>query len=127
MNETEPLSGNESDFSGIWYPTFTYKLSNLFANAEKYVMSFNLSSTTLTVDISETPYYVKNVQSPIARRPEIIFRTILFIIVCLELCGLIFVLCKLLFIPFYHKLYASCSGHRANKVRVEHELETTNH
>ncbi len=96
-------------------------------NAENYAMSFNLSSTTLTVDISETPYFIKNVQSPIAKQTEVIFRTILFIIVCLELCGLLFVLCKLLVIPFYHKLYARYFSHRVNKIQTEHELESTNH
>jgi hypothetical protein len=99
VNETEPLSGSDSDFTGIWYPTFTYKLSKLFINADNYIMPFNLPSTTLTIDISEIPYYIKNVQSSIAKQPEVIFRTLLFSIVCLEICALIFVISKLR-IPF---------------------------
>ncbi|CAF5141647.1 unnamed protein product, partial [Rotaria sp. Silwood1] len=66
VNETEPLSGSNSEFEGIWYPTFTYSLNEMFITADTYAMSANLTSTTLTIDISETSYYIKNVQSPIA-------------------------------------------------------------
>ncbi len=124
MNETEPLYGSESDFGGIWYPTFTYSLNQMFLDANSYIMFANLTSMTLTIVISETSYYIKNVQSPIAKQPEIIFRTVLFSIVCLEICGLIFVICKLLLIPFYRKIYALYFTRPVNHVHPEHELES---
>ncbi len=127
MNETEPLSGSDSDFAGIWYPTFTYSLSQMFIDANSYVMYANLTSTTLTIGISETSYYVKNDQSPIAKQPEVIFHTLLFIIVCLELCALIFVVCKLLLIPIFYKIYALYSRRPMNIVYPEHELTSSGH
>jgi hypothetical protein len=124
VNETEPLSGSDSDFAGIWYPTFTYSVSQMFIDATSYIMSANLTSTTLTIAISETSYYVQNVQSPIAKQPEVIFHTLLFTIVCLELCGLLFVICKLVVIPLFYKVYALYTGHPRNKVYTEHELKS---
>jgi hypothetical protein len=70
-------------------------------------MSTDLTSTTLTISISETSYYIKNVQSPIAKQAEVIFRTLLFTILCLELAGLAFLIVKLLIIPLYKKI-AEC-------------------
>jgi len=124
VNETEPLFGSDSDFGGIWYPTFTYSLTQMFIDANSYITSADLTSMTFTIDISETSYYVKNVQSPIAKEPEIIFHTILFTIVCLEICGLIFVICKLLLIPLIYKIYEFFSGRPTNKVHPEHELKS---
>jgi hypothetical protein len=126
VNETEPLYDSDSDFGGIWYPTFSYNLNQMFIDADSYIMFANLTSTTLIIAITETSYYIKNVQSPIAKQPEIIFRTILFSIVCLEICALIFVICKLLIIPLYHKIYAFYSSHSQNHVQPEHELESAN-
>ena len=85
----------------------------MFVTQETYVMSANLSSTTITFDFVETSYYIKNVQSPIAKQPEIIFRTLLFAFLCLEICAMTFLLSKLIFIPlsknilqFYHRRFA---------------------
>ena len=58
-----------------------------------------LASTTITIIISETSYYIQNHQSPIAKQSEIIFHNLLFTIVCLEIFGLIFLLFKLAFLP----------------------------
>jgi hypothetical protein len=96
----------------------------MFIDATSYIMSANLTSTTLTIAISETSYYVQNVQSPIAKQPEVIFHTLLFTIVCLELCGLLFVICKLLVIPLFYKVYALYTGRPSNKVYAEHELKS---
>jgi hypothetical protein len=82
---------------------------------------------TFTIDISETSYYVKNVQSPIAKQPEIIFHTILFTIVCLELCGLLFVICKLLLIPIFHKIYTRYFDHPTNNGHSEQKLPPNDH
>jgi len=79
----------------------------MFVTASSYVTSVNLTSTTLTLYISETSYYIKNVQSPIAKQAEVIFRLLLFTILCLELAGLAFLIVKLLIIPLYKKIARS--------------------
>jgi len=88
----------------------------MFVTASGYVTSSNLTSTTLTIVISETPYYIKNLQSPIARLPEIIFRLLLFIILCLEISGLIFLIFKLLLIPLFYKIARAYCRNKNNAV-----------
>ncbi len=98
INETEPLSNEEVEFSGIWYPTFVVDQYQMFITPENYTAS-NLTSTTLTVVVSETPYYIKNRQFPIAKQTEIIFHDLLLTIVVLEIFGLIFLIFKLALLP----------------------------
>jgi hypothetical protein len=108
VNETEPLSGDQSNFGGIWYPTFGYDINEMFISADNYVTMANLTSTKVTIVLSETSYYIKNLQSPIAKESEVIFRTLLFSFLCLELCAIFFLICKLLIIPFIEKCIVPC-------------------
>ena len=78
-------------------------------SASQYITSGNLTSTTLTLVVSETPYYIKNVQSPIAKKPEVVFRTLLFSFLCLETCAIAFVICKLIIIPLLIKIHSTCA------------------
>ena len=88
----------------------------MFLTPAIYIRTSNLTSTTLTIDISETSYYIKNVQSPIAKEPEIIFRTLLFSIMCLEISALIFLIFKLLLIPLYKKIVRLVYRNSSNEV-----------
>ena len=88
----------------------------MFVGADRYVTFSNLSSTTITLSISETSYYIKNVQSPIAKRPEVVFRTLLFSFLCLELCAMSFLIVKLIVLPFLHKLHDLYSRRGKNTV-----------
>ncbi|CAF3669480.1 unnamed protein product [Rotaria sordida] len=103
INETLSIKGSESNFDGIYIPTFTVDYNSLFFTADQFIRS-TLTFTRLIVIISETPYYVQNLQQPIAKPPEIIFQNLLFITVCLELFGLMFLSYKLFFKPLYHFL-----------------------
>ncbi|CAF1076223.1 unnamed protein product [Adineta ricciae] len=58
-----------------------------------------ISETSVSLVLSETPYYVVNRQSPIAKLNEIIFHNIVFLIVCLEMFGLLFLVMKLFILP----------------------------
>ncbi|CAF3469666.1 unnamed protein product [Rotaria socialis] len=127
INETGPLSGSDSFFEGIWYPTFTYSLSQMFISADTYTMTANLTSTTITINIAETSYYIKNYQTPIAKQAEIIFRTLLFSFLCLELCATTFVICKLLLIPIYKKISARLCPKFMNIVVPIHEMKSAHH
>lgn len=104
INETVPMMGEESEYSGIYIPTFTIDTSSLFLTADEY-NQLNFTSTVVTIDIQETPYYVKNLQEPIAKSSEIIFHNLLFTIVCLEIFGLGFLLYKLAVKPFFALLF----------------------
>ncbi|UJR17028.1 hypothetical protein I4U23_003926 [Adineta vaga] len=122
INETEPLSGDTSEFEALWYPTFTYSLHEMFITNEYYVKTANRSTTTLTIDISETSYYIKNAQSPIAKQAEIIFRTLLFAFLCLEICAMTFLICKLLIAPLWNRITAPCGDKSSNRVETAHEM-----
>ena len=98
INETLPLVGEESNFSGIYIPTFTMDTSSLFVTESQYIRS-NSTIIACTITIHETPYFVKNLQEPIAKRSEIIFHDLLFTMVCLEIFGLGFLLYKLIIKP----------------------------
>jgi hypothetical protein len=100
INETKPMVGEESDYGGIYVPTFTVDMNSLFLSNGQYITTES-TLTILTIAITETPYYVKNLQEPIARQPEIIFRNLLFTVVCLEIVGLVFLSYVLLFKPLY--------------------------
>jgi hypothetical protein len=104
INETFPMIGEESDFSGIYIPTFTSDSNSLFLSKDQYVFS-NLTLTTLIINIIETPYYVQNIQQPIAKSSEIIFHNLLFTIVCLEIFGLVFLFYKLIIKPLCYLLF----------------------
>jgi len=110
INETHALVGEELDYDGIYAPTFAVDANSLFVSNDQYVRS-DLTMTTLTVVISETPYYVKNVQQPIARQPEIVFRNLLFTVVCLEIFGLVFLIYILILKPIYRLI---CRRYHSN-------------
>ena len=102
VNETLAIDGSDSLFGGLYVPTFTVDYNSLFSTGDQFVRS-TITLTTLALTITETPYYVKNLQQPIAKPSEIIFQSLLFMTVCLELFGLIFLSYKLLFKPFYYR------------------------
>ncbi|CAF5097160.1 unnamed protein product, partial [Rotaria magnacalcarata] len=97
-----------SIFGGIFIPTSTTDYNSLFFTEDQFVRS-TLTLTTLNIVTSETPYYVKNLQEPIAKSSEIVFQNLLFTTVCLELFGLIFLLFKLLLKPMHYYIQSKSS------------------
>ena len=93
----------------------------MFINSDDYVRASNQTQATLTIEISETSYYIKNVQSPIAKKPEVIFRTLLFTFLCLEVFAMTFLLIKLLLLPVYRKLKVHCKRLCKNRRKRNHE------
>ncbi|CAF3591321.1 unnamed protein product [Rotaria sp. Silwood1] len=130
INETLPMEGEEGNFTGIYILTFGTNTDSLFVSQDQYIRSTS-TETILTIVISETPFYVKNVQQPIAKQAEIIFRTILFTIVCLELFGLVFILYKLILEPIFHLIHRVCihrrEKYKANGHEENGDLKYTNH
>ncbi|CAF1565342.1 unnamed protein product [Adineta ricciae] len=130
INETRAMEGDESDYSGIYIPTFTVNINSLFATNKQYVLSSS-TITTLTIVVSETPYYVKNIQQPIARKSEVIFRNLLFTVVCLEIFRLVFLLYKLLFKPIYEaimrKYHHKTERELPYQVPTNGDLKAANH
>ena len=95
----------------------------MFLDAARYSTTANLSSTTLTLVISETAFYIKNVQSPIAKKPEVIFRTLLFSFLCLEICAMAFLIHKLIVLPVFHELHGLFSRRGTSAVEPAQTTE----
>jgi hypothetical protein len=118
VNETEAMvSVDGSEFEGIWYPTFVVDKNQMFLSQQTYLTTADLLQTTLVIVISETPFYIKNHQAPITKKPEVIFHNLLFTIVCLEIFGLVFLLFKLLLIPVFEFIQARKNGHRNGSIQ----------
>ena len=109
INSTSPLvSGGDEILSGIWTGSFTINYNESFISDTDYLTSsLDDTETNLTIAIGETPYYILNEQSPIARLPEIIYHDFLFITMIIGLFVLIFVIIEVMILPcfalFIHK------------------------
>ncbi len=115
INQTEPLSNGEVEFSGIWYPTFVVDNYQMFISPQTYITLANLTATTVTIVISETSYYIQNREFPIAKQTEIIFHDLLLTIVVLEIFGLVFLIFKLALIPLV-KTITKCFSKKEDNV-----------
>ena len=119
VNQTDPLSTDGSPtFSAIWSSSLNAITHDLFTNESRYTF-FYRTQTDINVTVSESIFYVSNVQQPIARQTEIIFRCLLFTIVVLEVFGLLFLLVKLLLAPMFRRVAACLRHYGARKNRVE--------
>jgi hypothetical protein len=100
INDTTPLDTEGDDIlSGLWIGLFTINYYESFFADSDYLYAPAAASTNLTLTISETPYYILNLEEPIAKLPEIIFHNFLFTTMIIELFGLGFLIFKLGIIP----------------------------
>ncbi|CAF1129062.1 unnamed protein product, partial [Didymodactylos carnosus] len=81
INKTVGLSAvDEDQFSGLWIPTFNIQTTitdELYYSQQGDYLRYLPAQTSLIVQLSETQFYIKNIQEPIARQAEIIFHNIL--------------------------------------------------
>ena len=118
LNQTAPLNTDElPTFSAIWSSSFNALTDELFTNETRYTF-FYRTQTNISITVSQSIFYVSNVQQPIARPAEVFFRCLLFTIVVLEVFGLLFLLVKLLLAPMFRGIITCVHQHRARKNRV---------
>ena len=98
INETAPLTTTDSTlFSAIWSPlSVPRSLSDqlVFAKQGNY-LRYLFTQHLLILELSETAFLIENYQEPIARQAEVIFHAILFMMGCLEVFALIFLIFRL--------------------------------
>jgi hypothetical protein len=105
INRTYSLEDKgESKFGGIWLPVITGSLDEMFVDENEYKYGKS-SSIVLSIMISETSYYTLNTQWPIASHDEVVFTNLLFTIVCLDIFGLGFLVCKLIIVPLIKRVF----------------------
>lgn len=97
------IQGGSAKSSGIWQPIFIgseltdQKLYNRQGEYHRYLNT----QTALTVSLSENHFFLENNQMPVARKAEVIFHTVLFVSLSLEMFGLTFLIFKLVFVPLF--------------------------
>jgi hypothetical protein len=105
INRTYSLEDKgESKFGGIWLPVITGSLDEMFVDENEYRYGTS-SSIVLSIMISETSYYTLNTQWPITSHDEVVFTNLLFTIVCLDIFGLGFLVCKLIIVPLIKRAF----------------------
>ena len=86
INRTAAVSvntGSRDLFSGIWLPTWTTDKSSLWDShiykneQNEYRRSLNWQ-LALILEMKQSKFYMNNIQEPIARSYEIVFKTVLF-------------------------------------------------
>ncbi|CAF1084046.1 unnamed protein product [Adineta steineri] len=121
---------DEVTYTGLWLPTLAMNTltDDLLFSEKGEFYRYVRSHMTLVMDITESEFYVKNTQEPIARTYEITFNTILFFMLCLDLVGLLFIGFKLAILPlilliqkrFFHK-----QKNKSSISKDHHIYETT--
>ena len=120
INSTSPLvSGGDDILSGIWTGSFTINYDESFVSDTDYLrLSPNGTGTRLKIVISETPYYILNEQSPIARLPEIIYHDFLFITMIIGMFVLMFIITEVMILPCFASLIRKCQRKSSEKYRT---------
>jgi len=112
-------------FSGLWIPTFGGETSS----DEIYYTQFGdylryISARTIVQFVfDERAFYIKNIQSPIMRRPQMVFHALLFTSLCIELFALIFLFVNLLIVPMIRQIRSRC---RQYQQRKDNHRQSTN-
>jgi hypothetical protein len=120
INSTSPLvNGGDEILSGIWIGSFSVNYYESFVTDTDYLNTPPETSTTLTLVISETPYYILNEQSPIARLPEIIYHDFLFTTMIIGMFVLIFVIIDVMILPCSTFLIRKCRRNSGEKYRED--------
>jgi hypothetical protein len=117
INRTYPLATEgESQFNGVWFPTLSGNLDQMFVDENEYRYATS-SSTIFSIVISQTSYYVLNTQWPITDEEELIFTDLLFTIVCLEIFALGLLIFELIIIPLIKWIFGYCCRRRTSTKR----------
>ncbi|CAF1359220.1 unnamed protein product [Rotaria magnacalcarata] len=125
INQTAPLSTDGlTVFSAIWSSSYDVKTSEIFNTENRYTF-FKRIQTSVNVTIAKTVFYVNNIQEPIAKQTEIIFRNFLFIFLVLEAFGLLVLVVKLLIVPPLRTFIVRCRK-STEQSQTDHNTEMNN-
>ncbi len=119
INSTKSLqsSTDNEQYSGLYIPLFVYDSNQVFYDENNFDIYHTSTQTTLTIQITNSLYYVQNIQEPITRESEIIFHNLLFTIVCIEIFGLVFLIFKLLLLPLL-RFFLDKLQKKANRIGI---------
>jgi hypothetical protein len=112
LNQTAPMSlSDQPILSATWSFSVDVELNETFTVETRYTF-YKRENTIISITLADVQFFVYNVQQPIARRSEIIFRCLLFTVVVLELFRLAFLIFKIMFLPPYRLVVAHISKNK---------------
>jgi hypothetical protein len=104
INVTEPLSTSGNNiYDGRWSPTITSGgLSDEFVLQQygQYMRYVN-DRTSFVIQLAEESYFLQNNQKPIVRVTALVFHTLLFISLIIEIFAITFLIFKLCIFPMF--------------------------
>ena len=141
-------------FTGRWLPTWTTEQSSLWDShiytdkQNEYLRSLNWQLLFI-VEMGEAKFYMNNIQEPVARGYEIVFKTVLFsskihssqkfpprghrteyyscdslrLVLFLDLFGLLFLIVKVAFVPFLRLIQHGISRYSSTKATTTTEKD----
>ncbi|CAF1409653.1 unnamed protein product [Rotaria sordida] len=122
INMTYALGASDQTlYTGLWMPTFTtVSLSDEayyveFGNYLRYMSSL----TIIQIMFDERPFFIKNIQQPIVRTGELVFKLLLFTFLCIELFAFMFLFIKLLIIPLLRRIVPSLKKRHGHNVKSD--------
>ncbi|CAF1513787.1 unnamed protein product, partial [Rotaria sp. Silwood1] len=107
INRTESLDEDgQTTYSGVWIPRMIAESTNDEMTYDQYGSYIRYLAThqTVQVTLKETAFFIMNIQQPITRKGEVIFKDILFSTMCLEFFAFAFLLFKLAILPLLQRL-----------------------
>ncbi|CAF0977854.1 unnamed protein product [Adineta ricciae] len=105
INVTKPLNiGDNTLYHGRWSPSFARSsiFDALFYKQYGQHYRYQNKRMIFMFTMREYPFYLQNIQQPIVRRAELVFHTLLFCTLIIELFSISFLLFKLVAKPLMH-------------------------
>jgi hypothetical protein len=122
LNQTAQMSlSDQPILSAAWSFSAAATLDEAFDVETRYTF-YKREKTIVSITLADVVFFVINVQQPIARRSEVIFRSLLFTIVVLELFRLAFLVFKLMFLPLFRLGVARISKNKKQFGTITDEM-----
>ncbi|CAF4460258.1 unnamed protein product [Rotaria sp. Silwood2] len=128
INMTYALSeSDETLYSGLWMPTFTA----VSQSDEAYYVDFGnylrymSSLTVIQIMLDERPFFIKNIQQPIVRTGELVFKVLLFTFLCIELFASGILIVKLLILPLLRRIVHLWKKYRGQNAKSDNSNRST--
>jgi len=104
INETKQLQvDGDTFYDGRWIPTWNTAsglCDQLIYEQDGEYLRYASYQSFLTIILTEQPFFLQNTQQPIIRTAELIFHTLLFTSLVIELFGFAFLIIKIFILPF---------------------------
>lgn len=102
VNQTKPLNiGEESKYDGRWAPAFVERSisDELMYEKSGAYLRYIVPQTILTFEFPEQPFFLQNSQRPVVRFAQLVFHTLLFCTLVIEIFAMGYLFFKMIIQP----------------------------